>query len=72
MKITASADSVGQHATPALALGLEANEWAPTGPLADLNRAMADEIRAVMAEGDFPAQKEERDPGALHSGTPPC
>lgn len=60
MKITASADSVGQHATPALALGLfEANEWAPTGPLADLNRAMADEIRTVMAEGDFRAKKNE-------------
>ncbi len=63
MKITAS-DSVGQHATPALALGLEAMNGRPLA-LADLNRAMADEIRAVMPRATSP-RKEERDPGALH------
>lgn len=60
MKITASADSAVQHATPAIALGLfEVDEWAPTGPLADLNSALADEIRMVVAEGDFRAKKNE-------------
>lgn len=60
MKITASADPAVQHATQALAVGLfETTEWVPTGPLADLNSALADEIGAVIAEGDFRAKKNE-------------